>query len=401
MEYLSAKETAAKWNVTPRQVQRLLHEGRISGAKKYGVAWMIPEDAPKPQDPRRARQAQPIFHTLPRQCPQLVMTTLLSVPGSGDLVTASLAADAEAQTLFAAQLAYFRCENERAKALAEGLIRHTSRPDVLLGSGFVQCLAAMYDGDAGAWARGRAIMAKVPCATAVQEALRDFQLGNVDSGLYDQNGFPAWFRQGNFDPLPADCYPLARLLFLKYLMLSKGDPSISFICGPLISQSRMEGALLSEIYCRVLTAIGLHDRGLIDLATEQIDAAIALALPDRLLSPLVEYRNELGLLLDERLTAVDRAAAATVRELHRRLMTGWAVLYQKIRGMVYVTSLTAREHHAAKLAAKGLGNTEIAARMGLSVNSVKRYISQAIAKTGAAGRAELAEFIALEGITLP
>jgi len=46
--YTKADKTAAKWNVSERQVQRLCTEGRIDGAIKFGNTWAIPENAPKP-----------------------------------------------------------------------------------------------------------------------------------------------------------------------------------------------------------------------------------------------------------------------------------------------------------------------------------------------------------------
>ena len=90
-----------------------------------------------------------------------------------------------------------------------------------------------------------------------------------------------------------------------------------------------------------------------------------------------------------------------MRELQKRLMTGWSALQEKLKGRTYARDLTPREHHAAKLAAKGLTNAEIAERMGVSVNTVKRYIAEAVGKTGAESRAALAGYIALEGETLP
>lgn len=58
MEYISAAQAAKKWEVTPRHVQRLLAEGRIPCARKYGRAWMIPAHAQKPADPRREKEPQ-------------------------------------------------------------------------------------------------------------------------------------------------------------------------------------------------------------------------------------------------------------------------------------------------------------------------------------------------------
>ncbi len=39
-----------KWGVSLRQVQRLLADNRVPGAKKHGRSWMVPDDAEKPVD---------------------------------------------------------------------------------------------------------------------------------------------------------------------------------------------------------------------------------------------------------------------------------------------------------------------------------------------------------------
>lgn len=50
--FLTIKEVAEKWNITPRRVQILCVEGKIPGASKFGRAWAIPQDAEKPIDGR-------------------------------------------------------------------------------------------------------------------------------------------------------------------------------------------------------------------------------------------------------------------------------------------------------------------------------------------------------------
>lgn len=52
MNGMTAKEVAEKWNITPRQVQLLCAKGRISGAVRFGNAWVIPSNAKKPKDGR-------------------------------------------------------------------------------------------------------------------------------------------------------------------------------------------------------------------------------------------------------------------------------------------------------------------------------------------------------------
>ncbi len=46
--YASVQETAARWGVTPRQVQLLCKENRIDGASKISKIWVIPSAAEKP-----------------------------------------------------------------------------------------------------------------------------------------------------------------------------------------------------------------------------------------------------------------------------------------------------------------------------------------------------------------
>ena len=52
MDYMTLKETAEKWNVTPRQVNYLCSAGRIPGAVKMASVWLVPKNADKPVDGR-------------------------------------------------------------------------------------------------------------------------------------------------------------------------------------------------------------------------------------------------------------------------------------------------------------------------------------------------------------
>lgn len=52
MEYLSIRQTAEKWGVSKRRVQRLCAEERIPGAIKIDSSWVVPATAEKPCDQR-------------------------------------------------------------------------------------------------------------------------------------------------------------------------------------------------------------------------------------------------------------------------------------------------------------------------------------------------------------
>lgn len=49
---LSVKETADRFNISERRVQKLCEEGRILGAQMISNVWLIPEEAEKPMDAR-------------------------------------------------------------------------------------------------------------------------------------------------------------------------------------------------------------------------------------------------------------------------------------------------------------------------------------------------------------
>lgn len=48
---------AKEWGISQRRVAILCKEGRVPGAELIGNRWFLPEDAVKPEDPRKLRKA--------------------------------------------------------------------------------------------------------------------------------------------------------------------------------------------------------------------------------------------------------------------------------------------------------------------------------------------------------
>ncbi len=53
MKFISSKQAAQAWGISPRRVALLASQGRISGAILTGNTWLIPDNAEKPADSRR------------------------------------------------------------------------------------------------------------------------------------------------------------------------------------------------------------------------------------------------------------------------------------------------------------------------------------------------------------
>ena len=61
MDYMTLKEAAKKWGVTPRRVNYYCAAGRISGAVKMAGVWLLPKNAEKPID-GRTKQGKELKH---------------------------------------------------------------------------------------------------------------------------------------------------------------------------------------------------------------------------------------------------------------------------------------------------------------------------------------------------
>ncbi len=417
MKYINITQAAGKWNLTVRRVQDLCKSGAILGATRFGRAWMIPEDAPKPMDGRtREAKAMPTVKNgefmipAPRLNPLLFQSDLYSTPGTADQVVASFGDYPGTQRFLQDQLDYMRGNLERVYHDNQFFLKAYPGFNTTVSAGIMLSRCAMYRGDLQLWQKARRHICDIRCQTEEERQTIAFWLAVMDSALHDTDEFPEWFKKGKFDYLPADSYCVARVFYVKYMFIAAHDlasgkisfenvkglglmRSLPYIIEPMISQAKIEGTLIPEIYLHLMVATVYHNLGEDRDAVEHIDAAIAISLPDGIVSPLVEYRSGMDSLLDDRLALADETMLKKVKELHKQMSAGWIRLHNLLTERNVSTALTIREREVAKLAAYGYSNTEIATRLHIEVSSVKRYIFSAMNKVGAEKRTELGQFI--------
>ena len=168
---------------------------------------------------------------------------------------------------------------------------------------------------------------------------------------------------------------------------------IPYIAEPLIARVVAEKLIIPEIYLRLLVAVSYHQLGDDLSAITHIDKAIDLALPDNLLGILAEHRRNLDNLLDDRLLLKDAAAHARYKKLYRTLIEEWTKLHNALLSRSVTNALTVRQREMCRLAAFGLSDQGIAARMNVSVSYVKKELYVAKNKTGASKRRELGAYV--------
>lgn len=405
MKFLKIEEIAAKWGVSPRAVQLLCKDGKITGAQRFGRAWMIPEDATRPVD-RRTREGRGLDEEnqpLPRKTPFLYMTDLYSTPGTAEEASLPLANHYEAKVLFEAEVAYARGEIDQVYASANYLLGKHSDFYAVISAGMLLAQCAIWRGDIELWRAAKMHISEAPAQNDFDRDIMLLAICAVDIMLYNVTDFPDWFRMGCFEPLHKDALPAARVYYAKYLytigyavatgeFLLEGMDGLALMriipntIEPMISQAKVDQSLISEIYLRMSCAAAYHNGGDDEQAVRHIDRALALALPDKLYGILSEYCRVLDSLLEQRLLQMDPDAWKEVKALYRIYNEGWSCLSGKVRGKTLATTLSAKEREVAKLAAFGMSNLQIAEKLHMSVSVVKQAIRVTSEKTGMSRR---------------
>lgn len=397
MDYLKIEDVAAQWGISTRRLQTLCAEEKIAGAVRFGKMWMIPKEAQKPTDGRTkaARRMQNGQHngptTMPRNTPFLYMTNLYHTAGCAAEAIAALADHQEAQTLFAAEIAYSQGKIDQVYEIAKDLLERHSGFYPVLSAGILLAQCAIWRGDLSMWRKAKIHISEANAQDDREREIITLSLCAVDSMLYDVKNFPDWFKMGCFELLHKDSLSAAKVYYAKYLYASghalasktiemEGVTGLALMrllpatMEPMISQATADNTVITEIYLRLTCAVTYHYSKNTAQAIRHIDRAIALALPDQLYGLLAEYCRTIGSLIEQRLKPVDEAAWKEVSRLFKIYVENWSKLGSKITGRQIIENLSAQNREIARLAAFKLSDAEIAARMNMSISGVKQAI---------------------------
>ena len=406
MDLITVKEAAEKWGVTPRRVQGLCKEGKIKGAMRGERTWMIPEYAVLPSSAKNDAPDMP----MPKKSPFLDMTSIYNTPGDADKAAEMLINNPEAHALFEAEIAYRRGEIYKVYDRARYFLSSHSGFYAILGGGMLLALCAMWRGDVHLWNEAKRHICEAPCNSESEREILSLTLAIVDSSIFDNKDFPDWFMSGNFEALPADSHPAAKIYYVKFLYMAaygvatgsiqkEGMGGLSLMrmipntIEPLITQAVVDKTVLPEIFLRLSCAVAYHNAGDKDKAIKHMDKAISYALKDSLYGVLTEYVRHFDGLLEERIALVDQSAVEIVNELYRTYSVGWARLSGAVRNRYVAANLTAREREVAKLVAFGFSNKDIAGMLYISESTVKQTILRVVQKTGVNDKSEFSNIL--------
>lgn len=412
MDMVTAAQMAEKWGLSLRTVQNLCKQGKIPGAQRFGTHWMIPQQTFRPPDGRRKGTGDSSTNHRPliRKSPFLDMTDLYCEPGTADQSIERLADYPEEQALFQAEIAYSRGQIDQVYAHAREFLASRSGFYAVIAGGMLLARTAVWKGDIRLWNEAHKHFFDAPCKNELDRDIVELTIAATDGVIRDTNRFPEWFSRGCFDNLPRDAHPAARVYYIRHLLIQAQEVAfgnlrmesingfgmmrmLPLILEPMISQMVVDKIVMAEIQLRLLTAIAYRQCGDHTHAAEHLDKAILRCLPDGLFAPLVEYRNQLGLFLDDRLAMIDPEALKQVKLLHKQYLAGWTKLHNAVLNKQVQVTLSSREREVTRLAAFGMTDAQIAAQLHISESSVKSAIRTAKNKTGVNTRKELAIFV--------
>lgn len=407
---MTVQQAAEKWGVSVRYVQAMCKNGKIPDVQKFGLNWMLPDEAQKPLDGRMksARQQGPTSPriTLPIKTPFPLMSRLYSTPGGLDQCRVALSGQPELADLLEAWVLHAQGEAEKAVQLAQPLMDVPMDFYAAISVGHILCACAMWLNDTKLFSAARKHILCARCTSNKEEQMRELWLQATEMVPNGDETFLKWFENGSFDLLPQDSMPAAWFHYVKHLSwIAKAVArkevdlpgvqgmgmyrSFLYIAEPLVVQVRRDGSVLAEMCMSLLCADAWYCLEDLGNTIRHLDRAIDLALADRLFGTLAEFKGIFSELLHERLMLKDASAANEVDKLYKKMMRSWT----ELPGNTVSSRLSDRENQVAQFAALGMSNAEIAQKLNISVHSVKALITSVMNKLGIHTRREIPPYI--------
>ena len=363
MEYVSADETAKKWGIGKRQVQTLLANGRISGAKKYGRVWMIPSDEKKPSDLRRkenfAEDSTQSDWQLYEQC----------------------------------GVSYFIGDFERSKKCYREA-SDGSKAKIRIAS--VAIGAAISTGDYPFYLEIENYLNKVIENTNDKyiSASAQLSLSFAYISAFASRMIPEWLINGDFSCLDESEYMDAIYMRAKYFHTVGDYPSMLAVAQTALCFCNSENAsIFPGTYLKLICATAAMRAQNTEAAAKYIESAMSIGLPQGFIIPFAETLHMFDGLVEKLLIKEYPKQADAIKSQWKESFSNWMKFHNLFTKDKITLMLSLREYQIATLAAQGIPNKEIASRLHLSLSRQKGIMKDIYAILCINNRKELSQYI--------
>lgn len=402
MDYISTSKAALKWNCSERTVIYYASLGRIPGARKFNQNWQIPEDAEKPLDRRRRKIPLPshqqknkaaIYNSWPVYGPHALSTISFS-PGKADETIIAITDDMLREELWA-ELSYLRGHFENAEKHLKK-VRESSRKDLLAAAWFHTIENAVHLRNYEMVLHALAQLNKIVESRREEDDIVGAKVAelSIDTFLVvttvTQNCHE-WLKKGDFNGLPNCCLVDAAYARCKYLQVSGR-------LEEMLSEYRMATALIGDNpfwrgYPAIMAILGYVSNNQLEMANQLARITCQNLLPDACIVPIADDISYICNLFLKHIDTVSPSSSQHLMQIGQEYVISWHEIVNLMAGRNITVLLTLKEYEIAWLAAQGMTNKEIAAYLGLSINSIKPRLQTVYEKLNITSRKELEQFI--------
>ncbi len=304
-----------------------------------------------------------------------------------------------ADALLRAEIAYCRGDMADAEIFAHKaafLSESASQHIIRLGAVKILADIALVKADSAGWQQALAALEQAASAAgrndfALQPVL-DVIRGAMLTELQKPERIAHWLKQGDFAsrPLLPPVRNNALYVHVMYL-LHRGDLARFLGTQGAIPAEVVNKTAFSAFIFMLLMCIGHMFAGDRARAAEFLEQAAAKALPDGFILPLASSSWLLQGLVEDLMEKQHPQLSDAFRALKTRFGSGWETLRNTLSEDELPLDLTGREREIAVLAAQGLRNSEIAARLHVTESTVRTHLRAIFQKLDIDRRAKLAD----------
>ncbi len=303
-----------------------------------------------------------------------------------------------ADALFRAELAHLRGDLAGAEILAhKAAFQAESHGQgiVQLGAALTLANVALVKADTAGWQAAVSLMERASAQAgqngALVRAVRDTARGSLLVELGAQARIADWLKKRDIPRhLPAPVVLNAHYVHVVFL-LQQGEIARFLGTQEALAPEVAGKSAYGAFSLAFLLAAGHILAGRRDQAAVFLERAAALGLPDGFLLHFAAYSRFFSGLVEELIETRHPEHVEAFRAIKARFENGWHALHNAVARDELPEGLTARERETALLAAQGLRNHEIAARLAVTESTVRTHLRAIFQKLDIDRRARLAE----------
>lgn len=384
---ITCQQAAIKWGISPRRVQVLCDQGRITGARRVGRMWFIPGDAQKPLDARQS--------VAPPVCPYWPEILQLD----GNLMCLSSVEEILRQPMETARKQLLRGEIAYLNGDYASAKEHLR--DIAPDSPAYLCAISIGTAAAAALGEGTALLSAHNDLRNLLGAHRESKetrlLIEMTEGLLYVSAFSVmniapWLLDGVLEGLPPAALPMAIYIRSRALLsLGRVEQAIG-VTEAALSLLQNRGSVAEGYLWMMLAMARLYAKN-IQAAKQAIHRAMDIFLPKGFLSPIAEYVSQMMGLIEQCLQEQYPKLLPDVLKLYQDMSNRWRDAHNVLANERLTTLLTRREYQVAVGIVTGMSNQQSANQLGISLSTLKGHLQSVYQKLQITSRKELREYI--------